>query len=168
MPYLLNMHGKWLNRSGKMMFQYPEELEEQINKITKDSMVVLAPILGVKRAKEKILLSYTVFWIDDDSRLIDEFQPSTVVSTEIFTPGKREKKEDGQGSFRQTDGQLPSIESKTQESGSPLEVKDKSGAANIKRLTQRKYFTLRRTKNSSLPKPKQDKRESTGLQYIGC
>lgn len=84
MAYLLIMHGKWISRSGKLFFSYPDDLDKYIREITFEALRNLRGYLGRKKALSKIELSYSIIEVSDTSPLKSLFHENPVVHQEIF------------------------------------------------------------------------------------
>lgn len=147
MPYFINLYGKSINKSGKLLFDYPEEVEEYTKRLIADCLPVLLSKYDKKKSLHRIRRSYKIIWIEDNSPLRDLFQASVIEDVEIILPQKYKKKEIVDGAPRAES----STESKpTAETNGAMEGADKGGNTNAKGRNQREYYTIGRLKNVDL------------------
>ena len=85
MRYVLNMFGKWLDRSGKIIFTNENDLNSYIINMIKENVPFLLQEMSQRKAYEAVRNSYTVIKIDGDSKLKDCFLEKMVVPKPQFS-----------------------------------------------------------------------------------
>lgn len=89
MPYILHLHGKWLDRTGKIPFSSPDDVEKYIWDMINLCHPIITPYVGKAVAMEKLHLSYTVYAFEDASPLLEAFHLQQLIPQIPFTPKPR-------------------------------------------------------------------------------